>query len=99
MDDEELEYLQPGFDLNTLKVANLRNILVKHDVEFPSSAKKAELIQLVTDGVLPKRKKLLAAHARVKRTSKGIIDVPSSQESTIDGDEEDKTLMPPPETP
>lgn len=97
MSDDELFYLQSGFDLNSLTVPRLREILVRHDIAYPGSAKKPQLIQIVTDDLLPQSKKLLAQRARTKRTSKGITDVPSSQEGTLsDGDAE---LMPPPKTP
>ena len=100
MSDDELSYLQPGFDLSTLTVPRLRAILVSHDIPYPSSAKKPQLIQLLTDEVLPRSRKLLSARARTKRTSKGITDVPSSQESsTIAGDDDDGGLMPPPPPP
>src|ERR1700728_2084937 len=100
MSDDELSYLQPGFDLSTLTVPRLRAILVSHDIPYPSSAKKPQLIQLLTDEVLPRSRKLLSARARTKRTSKGITDVPSSQESsTVAGDDDDGGLMPPPPPP
>ena len=97
MSDDELFYLQPGFDLNSLTVPRLREILVRHDIAYPGSAKKPQLIQIVTDELLPRSKKLLAQRARTKRTSKGITDVPSSQESNHS--DEDTELMPPPKTP
>lgn len=97
MSDDELFYLQPGFDLNSLTIPRLREILVRHDITYPGSAKKPQLIQILTDDLLPRSKKLLAQRARTKRTSKGITDVPSSQESTLS--DEDAELMPPPRTP
>jgi len=99
-DQDELYYLQPGFDLNTLKVPLLRSILVAHNIPFPSSAKKAQLLELVEQNILPQANKLLKAQARVRRTSKGITDVPSSQEGTLEGDDDDdRQLMPPPPAP
>lgn len=101
MSDDELSYLQPGFDLSSLTVPRLRAILVSHDIPYPASAKKPQLIELLTSEVLPRSRKLLSARARTKRTSKGITDMPSSQESsTIGGDEDqDGELMPPPPPP
>lgn len=98
MSDDELSYLSPGFDLAVLTVPRLRSILVSHDVSYPSSAKKSQLIQLVNDEILPKSKRILSARARTKRTSKGITDMPSSQEDTVNG-YEDEELMPPPPVP
>lgn len=97
MSDDELFYLQPGFDLNSLTVPRLREILVRHEIAYPGNAKKPQLIQIVADDLLPKSKKLIAQRARTKRTSKGITDVPSSQEGTVS--DEDAELMPPPKTP
>ena len=98
MSDDELAYLSPGFDLASLTVPRLRSILVSHDISYPSSAKKPQLIQLVNDEILPKSKKILSARSRTKRTSKGITDMPSSQEGTVNGDG-DEELMPPPPVP
>lgn len=98
-DEDELYFLQPGFDLNSLTVPRIRSILVAQNVHYPSSAKKGQLLEILQNEVLPQREKLLRAQARVRRTSKGITDM-SSQESTIDGDEEnDRQLMPPPPAP
>ena len=97
-DETELAYLQTGFDLNSLTVPRLRNILVYHDISFPSSAKKSQLVELIESDLLPNAKKLLRERDRVRRTSKGITDV-ASQESTIEADEDDRELMPPPPAP
>lgn len=99
-DEDDLFYLQPGFDLNSLTVPRLRNILVGHNIAYPSGAKKGQLIEILEQELLPLAKKLLKAQARVRRTSKGITDVPSSQDSTLDDDDEDdRQLMPPPPAP
>ncbi len=100
--DDELAYLQPGFTLSSLTVPKLRSILVSHDISYPSSAKKPRLIQLIEDQVLPQSRKILNARARTKRTSKGITDMPSSQESSTVGgekEEEEEEGMPPPPVP
>ncbi|KAK5083441.1 inner nuclear membrane protein enriched at telomere/subtelomere region [Lithohypha guttulata] len=102
MADDELYYLQPGFDLNTLTIPRLRQILVAHDINYPSSAKKSDLVSIVTRDLLPQSRKLLRERDRVRRTSRGITDVPSSQEgSTVDdyGDEREQMLPPAPKTP
>src|ERR1700712_69354 len=100
-EEDELYFLQPGFDLSSLTVPRLRSILVAQNIPYPSSAKKGQLLEVIENELLPKREKLLRAQARVRRTSKGITDVPSSQESTIDGDDDgdDRQLMPPPPAP
>ena len=92
MDQET--YLDPNFDPSTFTVPQLRSVLVAHSVNYPSSAKKAELITLFNDHVVSQAKKLRAANARVKRTSRGIVNVPASQAD----EEEDDELPPPPST-
>ena len=99
MSDDELFYLQPGFDLTSLTVPRIRAILVSHDISYPASAKKPQLIQILTNEVLPHSRKLLRARERIRRTSRGITDVPSSQESSTVDDEDDRDLMPPPPRP
>lgn len=98
MSDDELYYLQPDFDLNSLTVAKLRGVLLAHDINYPASAKKGELVDIVQSELLPRAKKLLRDRDRVRRTSRGITDVPSSQEGTLDGSD-DRERMPPPPAP
>ena len=71
-----------------------------HNIQYPASAKKAQLVDTFNQHLKPQARKLLSARDRVRRTSKGITDMPSSQEGTVDGDEEqDRSSMPPPPTP
>lgn len=96
--DDELEYLSPSFDPSSLTIPRLRNVLMSHDVVFPASAKKANLIDIFNRNLKPKAGKILAARDKVRRTSRGITDMPSSQEGTIDGehDDNDNSMLPPP---
>jgi hypothetical protein len=94
-DTDSLDYLQTGFDPSSLTVPRIRSILVAHNIPYPSGAKKTQLVEIFTENVLPQSRKILAARARARRTSKGITDA-DSQETTIAGDDE---LMPPPPTP
>lgn len=96
-----LEYLSPDFDLNSLTVPRLRSILVNHDIPYPASAKKAQLIQILHDEVLPQSKKLLRERERVKRTSEGIMDMGSRESSVASegGQSSERESMPPPPTP
>ena len=87
--EDELEYLSPGFDPATLTVPRLRAILVSHDIEYPASSKKSQLIEIFNERLVPKARRILNARARVKRTSTGITDVPSSQEASVDGEDDD----------
>lgn len=91
-DSESVDYLQTGFDPWSLTVPRLRSILVTHNVQYPATAKKPQLIDLFNEQVVPQSKKYLAARARARRTSKGIVDAGS--QSTVDTDDFD--LMPPP---
>lgn len=93
-DTESVDYLQTGFDPASLTVPRIRSILVAHDIDYPSGAKKPQLIQIFNDNILPQARKILSARARVRRISKGITDA-DSQESSI----ADEELMPPPPTP
>jgi hypothetical protein len=96
MEEDDLFYLAPGFDPSSLTVPRLRNILLTHDVDYPSNAKKPQLIQLFNDELAPEAKKLVSASKRVKRSNRGIVDVPSSQASTIDEEEMAEPEPPPP---
>ncbi|KAI1142659.1 Man1-Src1p-C-terminal domain-containing protein [Hypoxylon sp. FL0543] len=92
-DSESLDYLQPGFDAKTLTVPRLRSILVAHNVPYSSSAKKGQLVEIFNEQVVPQSKKILAARARAKRSSKGIVDA-ESQSSSNPFDEHEE--LPPP---
>jgi hypothetical protein len=91
---DELEYLAPDFEPSTLTVPRLRSILLAHSVNYPSSAKKPQLIQLFNDEVASQAKKILSARSRTKRSARGIVDVPSSQASTVDEEEEVQVAPP-----
>lgn len=72
---EDPEYLQPGFDPATLKVAELRGILLEHNIDYPSSAKKAHLVALFTQHIASKARQILKTRSNVKPSGRGIIDV------------------------
>ncbi|KAH9909302.1 Man1-Src1p-C-terminal domain-containing protein [Xylariomycetidae sp. FL2044] len=92
-DSENLDYLQPGFDAKSLTIPRLRSILVSHNVPYSSSAKKAQLVDIFNEKVLPQSKKILDARARAKRSSRGIVDADSQSSSTPFDDQEE---LPPP---
>ncbi|KAI1264172.1 Man1-Src1p-C-terminal domain-containing protein [Xylariaceae sp. FL1019] len=100
-DTESLEYLQPGFDPKSLTIPRLRSILVAHNVPYSSNAKKAQLVDLFNGNVVPQSKKILAARARAKRTSKGIFDADSvsTASSSAPFDDYQEDLAPPPPRP
>ncbi|OJD10569.1 hypothetical protein ACJ73_09754, partial [Blastomyces percursus] len=98
--NNELAYLNPNFDLSSLTVPRIRSILVNHDVSYPASAKKAQLIEILENEVLPHAKKLLRERDRVRRTSKGIINMPRNGTSLGgEDDDQERGSMPPPSTP
>lgn len=91
MEDEG--YLQPGFDVESLTVALLRNVLVKHDIRYSSSAKKTDLIKLFNDEIASRAAVILATHTHVQRSSQGITDAkPSAQPTTNALKQQSKTV-------
>lgn len=93
-DTESLDYLQTGFNPASLTVPRLRSILVSHNIAYPASAKKPQLIELFEENVLPQSRKILSARARARRTSKGITNADQDDDDTANGE-----VMPPPPTP
>ena len=81
--DDENEYLQPNFDPSSLRVADLRRILLFHDVDFPSSAKKPQLVNLFLDNITPKAKNILQKKTRVRPSSRGIIKVEKDENGDV----------------
>jgi hypothetical protein len=73
-DTENLDYLQADFDPWSVTVPRLRSILVKHNVQYSSTAKKPQLIELFNDHIVPQAQKIINRNARAKRSSMGITD-------------------------
>lgn len=73
--DEDPLYLQPGFDASTLKVAELRGILFEHGVDYPSTAKKAQLVDLFNKNIAPRAQTILVQRNQVRASSRGIVSV------------------------
>lgn len=94
----EYWYFEPGVDSNKITVPELRSILLKHGVGYPSSAKKPQLVALFNESVAPQAAQVQRMHARTKRTTRGIVDVPSSSNSTVDDPEDDTLVAPTPAT-
>ena len=86
--EDELAYLSPSFDPAALTMPRLRNILMSHDIPYPASAKKPQLVEIFTQELKPKARKILAARDRVRRTSTGITDMPGGQEESFNGDDD-----------
>ncbi|KAK6360517.1 inner nuclear membrane protein enriched at telomere/subtelomere region [Orbilia blumenaviensis] len=74
MEDEETYYLQPGFDVAGLTMPHIRNLLVKHEIDFPSNAKKAKLVEIFETELAPQAPKLLAQAGRVRASARGIVN-------------------------
>lgn len=49
----DIAHLDPNFDYSTLRVADLRRILMQHDIHFPSAAKKQQLFEIFMEQVVP----------------------------------------------
>ncbi|KAF4587736.1 sister chromatid separation protein (Src1) [Ophiocordyceps camponoti-floridani] len=88
------DYLQEGFDPRSVTMPRLRSILVTHSIDFPSTAKKAQLVELVTDRVLPQVPRLRSERAKAKRSSFGIVNAGSADDTNT----WDDTEMQPPRT-
>ncbi|EGX93990.1 sister chromatid separation protein (Src1), putative [Cordyceps militaris CM01] len=86
------DYLQQGFNPRNVTIPRLRSILVTHGIDYPSTAKKTQLVALVEEHVLPRVPKLRAERARAKRSSLGIVNAGSAQD---DGLWDDDELSPP----
>lgn len=87
------DYLEEGFDPSRVTMPRLRSILVTHNVEYPATAKKHQLVELVEDHVLSQAPKLRAQRARAKRSSMGIVNAGSVEDT---GTWDDYDLPPPP---
>ncbi|KAF2676619.1 sister chromatid separation protein-like protein [Lentithecium fluviatile CBS 122367] len=92
----EYWYFEEGADPSKSTIPQLRSILLKHNVRYPASAKKAVLVDLFNEHVLPQAAQIQRTHARTKRSTRGIEDVPSSTASTTTDDPEDETMLAPP---
>ncbi|KAJ2160614.1 hypothetical protein GGF46_002107 [Coemansia sp. RSA 552] len=66
--EEADDYLDEGFDPQALKMSALRNLLVRHDVAYPSNAKKSELVEILQRRVLSKRSRLRKEARKQKKT-------------------------------
>ena len=83
--DDEPAYLQPDFDPTTLKVAELRGLLVEHDVDYPSTAKKPQLVHLFNDHIAPRVAALAEQRNQVRASSRGIVSVDKTGNAVADG--------------
>ncbi|KAJ2449924.1 inner nuclear membrane protein enriched at telomere/subtelomere region [Coemansia sp. RSA 2336] len=61
------QYLDAGFNHRMLSMPAIRNILNKHEVAYPSNAKKAELLEILQKNVVDKASKLRKEARKQKR--------------------------------
>ncbi|QSZ32618.1 hypothetical protein DSL72_002197 [Monilinia vaccinii-corymbosi] len=79
----------------------IRSLLVAHDIAYPSNAKKAQLVEIFNQDLVPLAGRLWRERLRAKRTSQGIFDAESSSsppESTAESPQESDAILPPPRT-
>lgn len=83
---EEDVHLQPGFDPATLRVPQLRGLLLQYTGDPHSGVKKPELVRAYKTLVQPQAAAILAARSRVTPSDRGIqrISNNSSQASSAE---------------
>ncbi|KAI1003587.1 hypothetical protein K3495_g4620 [Podosphaera aphanis] len=86
-DTDSLDYLQDDFDPTTLTVPRLRSILVGYDISYPSAAKKAQLVEIFVNQVLPRKSTILRDRDRARRSSRGITNANSHSNESIQNEE------------
>ncbi|WWC87298.1 uncharacterized protein L201_002186 [Kwoniella dendrophila CBS 6074] len=75
-------YLAEGFDPNSLRVPQLRSILLAYGHGYPSSAKKADLLEGFEEHVMSQAPALRAAAKKIKPSGKGIVAVSENGDET-----------------
>lgn len=95
---DDLYYLQPGFDATTLTIPQLRKVLLAHDIDWPSSAKKPLLVELFNTHIPPLAKRILADRAKVRRRASDIENIRSVQDPDLEDYDDDRETTPVPVT-
>ncbi|KAK9763719.1 inner nuclear membrane protein enriched at telomere/subtelomere region [Basidiobolus ranarum] len=72
---DDLSYLDPNFDPNSVRVVDLRRILLKHEIPFNANSKKATLIDLFDTYITPNAAQWLEDATNVKPSNRGMIFV------------------------
>ncbi|KAK9460947.1 Man1-Src1p-C-terminal domain-containing protein [Lipomyces oligophaga] len=83
---DDLSYLEPGFEPSTLRVADLRRILLFHEIYFPSSAKKAMLVDLFETHITPNSSTLRQSLITSQGAVPEILDAHIQSVTGIDSD-------------
>ncbi|CDF89826.1 ZYBA0S05-02630g1_1 [Zygosaccharomyces bailii CLIB 213] len=81
------EYLEPGFDPRSLKVAQLRRVLTENEVEFPSHSKKALLVRLFEERVAPQVPQLRKKYSRMSPSDEDIVQVRTRSSMRVKSEE------------
>jgi len=100
--DDDLAYLEPGFNASQLTVPRLRNILVANSISYPSSAKKPELLEIFESQILSQAKQIRQDQSTVKRSERGIVNVSpggNAIQHNKDADAVEEDLLAPLNTP
>ena len=63
------KYLEPGYDPHQLRVVDLKQLLDHYDIAYPSKARKAALIEIFSDELIPK---LREENGRFVETKKNV---------------------------
>ncbi|KAI9653818.1 MAG: inner nuclear membrane protein enriched at telomere/subtelomere region [Alyxoria varia] len=83
---EDVDYLTSDFDPSSVTVPRLRSILVEHNVNYPASAKKGQLVEIFNQQVAPKIAKLRKSRARTEPSTQGISNAPGLTNQLEDDD-------------
>lgn len=84
------EYLQPGFNPNSLTVPQLRRILLEHDLKAPYKARKLQLVQVFENELVPQLDSIREKILNVKPSSKGIEKVSRKKLKNLRQKDQDK---------
>jgi hypothetical protein len=76
---DEGAYLEPGFKPASLLVPHLRAVLQNHDVPYPATASKAQLINLFNEHIAPNAEKF-------KKARRVNAAIPSDASDIMDGE-------------
>ncbi len=63
------KYLEPGYDPHQLRVVDLKQLLDHYDIAYPSKARKAVLIEIFSDELIPKLRKENGRFDETKRNA------------------------------
>lgn len=62
-------YLEPGYDPHQLRVVDLKQLLDHYDIAYPSKARKAALMEIFSDELIPKLRKENGRFDETKRNA------------------------------